>query len=233
MAAVSSVLSADQITSLIQQAGTAFQAPAIALQAQEQPIQAQISALGKVQGALSSLQSAIAGLADVQTLAQRTVTTSPSGIVSATAGNDTPAGNYSLTNIHLAQTESLITSGSASSSASLGSGSITIKVGSGSAATVSIASGQGSLAGIANAIDQANLGVQATVLYDGTSYHLVLTGAATGTANAFTVTGSGSLAGLSYTPATSGTSAFSQSQAAQNAAFSLNGIAISSGTNKI
>src|ERR1700730_10236598 len=164
MAAVTSVLSATQITSLIQQASTAFQAPANALQAQEQPLEAQISALGKVQGALSSLQSAVAGLADVQTLAQRTVTTSPSGVVTATATNAVSAGNYTLSNIRPAQAETLISSGFPSTSAALGSGSIAIKIGSGSATTVTVGSGRSSLSGIADAIDQGKLGGAAKVL---------------------------------------------------------------------
>src|SRR5215470_12676301 len=92
MAVVSSLLSADQITTLIQQASAADQAPANALAAQEKPIQAKISALGKVQGALSSLQSSLADLANVQTLTQRSVTTSPSGAVQATAANSAARG---------------------------------------------------------------------------------------------------------------------------------------------
>jgi flagellar hook-associated protein 2 len=230
MTTVSGVLSSSQITSLIQQASAAYQAPANALQAQEKPIEAQVSALDKVQSALSSLQSAIASLANVQNLAQRTVTTSPSGVVTATVTNATAPGSYSLSNIRLAQAESLYSSGYASTSASLGSGSITIRVGSGSATTIAIASGQSSLADIANAIDAANAGVQATVLYDGTSYHLALSSEAAGTANAFTVTGAGALAGLSYH---AGASGLTETQAAANASFSLNGIAVTSGSNTI
>src|SRR5689334_17012754 len=101
MATVSGVLNADQITSLIQQASTAYQAPANALQAQEKPVAAQISALGKVQGVLSGLQSALAGLANVQTLGQRSVTTSPSDAVTAKVTNDAAAGTYNLSGIHL------------------------------------------------------------------------------------------------------------------------------------
>jgi flagellar hook-associated protein 2 len=230
MVALTGVLSSSQITALIQQASAAYQAPANALLAQEQPIAAKISDLGKVEGALSSLQSAISGLADVQSLDQRTVTTSPSGTVSASVTNDAAPGTYNLSSIHLAQAQNLISSGFASASASLGAGSLTIQVGSGSATTVTIASSQDSLAGIANAIDQANAGVTATVLFDGTSYHLVVTGNATGAANAFTVSGSGGLTGLSYT---SGSSGLTQVAAAANAGFSLNGVAISSGSNTI
>jgi flagellar hook-associated protein 2 len=233
MATVTGVLSSSQITSLIQQASAAYQAPANALRSQEQPIQTKVSDLGKVQGALSSLQSAMSGLADIESLTQRTVTTSPSAAVSATATNAAALGTYSLTNIHLAEAQSLISSGYASASASLGTGSLKIQVGSGPATTVTITSTDDSLSGIANAINQAHAGVEATVLFDGTSYHLVVTGAATGTANAFTLSGSGGLTGLSYAPGSSGSSGLTRTQAAANAGFSLNGVAISSGSNTI
>jgi flagellar hook-associated protein 2 len=235
MSGVTSLLSSSEITSLIQQASTAYQAPATALQAQEQPIQTQISALGKVQSSLSSLQSALSGLTDVQSLAQNSVTTSPSGTVSATVTNDAVPGTYNLSNIELAQAQSLISPGSASASSSLGAGTIAIRVGSGAAVTVNIASGQDNLTGIANAIDQADAGVQATVIYDGSSYHLLLTGQTTGAAGAFTVTGSGGLASFSYSPGSSpgNSSGLTELQAASDASFSLNGIPITSDSNTV
>jgi flagellar hook-associated protein 2 len=230
MAAVGGILSGDQITAFIQQASAAYLAPANALQAQEKPIQAQIAALGKIESAVSGLQSALAGLADIGTLVQRTVTTSPNGIVSASVTNAASAATYDLTGIHLAQAQRLISSGSASASATLGSGSVTIKIGDGPARTIDVADGASSLTGIADAINQAGAGIGASVLYDGASYHLVLTGDATGSANAFTVSGSGGLAGFSYYQGASG---LSQNRAAANAGFSLNGIAITSGSNTI
>ncbi len=230
--AVSAVLSSSQITSLIQQASAAYQAPAATLQVQEKPLQSQISALGQVQGALSSLQSALASLADVQTLTQRSVTASPNGVVEASATNAAAVGKYSLSGIQLAEAENLISSGSASASGTLGAGTIAIKLGDGDAVTIDIASDQSSLTGIAAAISAANVGVQATIVYDGTNYRLVLTGEDTGSANAFTVTGSGALSGLSYYAGASGSS-FSATQTAEDASFSLNGISITSGSNTI
>lgn len=230
--AVSDALSSSQITSLIQQATAADQLPAGVVQAQEKPIEAQVTALTQVQGALSQLQSALGGLANIQTLAQRAVSVSPNGAVTATAGNATQPGTYSLTGIHLAAAESLISSGSASASGSLGAGTLTIQVGTGTAVNVTIAGGSSSLADIAQAIDQADAGVQASVVFDGSNYHLVLTGNGTGTANAFTVSGSGALAGLSYSPVTSG-GGLAVTSAAANAAFSLDGLTITSGSNTI
>src|SRR5579864_1069555 len=231
MATVTNLLSSSQITSLIQQASAAFQLPAATLQTQEAPIKAQISALGKVQSALSGLQQALAGLADVGSLAQRTVSTTPNGVVQANVTNAAAPGTYSLSNIKLAHAETLVSSGSSSSSGSLGSGSIAIKVGGGSTVTVNIASGSSSLSAIAAAIDQANAGVAASVVFDGAAYPLVLTGDATGAANSFTVSGTGGLAGLSYGAGVSG--GLAQTQAATNAGFSLNGLAITSGSNTV
>ncbi len=230
MSGVTSLLSSSEITSLIQQASTAYQAPATALQSQEQPIQTQISALGKVQSTLSSLQSALSSLSDVQSLAQFSVATSPGGAVSASVTNDATPGTYNLSNIQLAQPQSLISSGFTSASSNLGAGSIAIQTGSGPAVTINVPSGQDTLTGIAKAINQADAGVQATVVYDGSSYHLSLTGATTGTAGAFTVTGSGGLTGFSYG---SGSSEMSELQAATDASFSLNGIPITSGSNTV
>jgi flagellar hook-associated protein 2 len=228
--ALTSLLSSTQITSLIQQASAAFQAPAGVLQAQEKPIQAKISALGQVQGALNSLQSALAGLADVQGMAQRTASVSPSGAVTASAGNTTPLGTYALSGIRLAQAESLISSGSASASGTLGSGTLAIKVGNGNTVTVNVPADQSSLNGIADAIDAADAGVQASVLFDGSKYRLVVTADATGTANAFTVTGTGALAGFSFF---TGSSGLGEAQAAADASFSLNGFTVTSGSNTV
>lgn len=230
MATVSGVLSASQITALIQQASTAYQAPATALQAQEQPIKTQISALGQVQSALSGLQSALGQLANVQSLSQRSVTSTPNGTVSATVTNDAAIGTYSISNIQLAHNESLTSSGFASSSAALGAGTLTFQVGSGSAVTVNVPSGQDSLAGVASAINQANAGVEAAVVFDGSTYHLTITGDGTGTANAFTVSGTGGLSSLTYDSLVHN---MTQTQAAANASFALNGIAITSGSNNV
>lgn len=232
MSGITSLLSGSEITSLIQQASAAYQAPATALQSQEQPIQAQISALGKVQGALSSLQSALGGLADVQTLAQRSVTTSPGGIVAASATNAVAPGTYTLQDIALAQAQNLISAGFASAGASLGAGSITIEAGSGSPVTIDIAGGEDNLTGIAQAINEADTGVAAAVVYDGSAYRLALSAQNTGSAGAFTVSGTGGEAGFSYNP-DDPSSGLTATQAATNASFSLNGIPITSGSNTI
>jgi flagellar hook-associated protein 2 len=138
--------------------------------------------------------------------------------------------SYNISDIHLATAETLLATGFSSASGSLGSGSVTFQVGSGTAATLQIASGQDNLADIAAAINQADLGVSAAVIFNGSSYSLTLTGGATGTVNSFTVSGSGGLTGLTYTADTQN---LTEKVAAQNASFSLNGISIASGSNTV
>jgi flagellar hook-associated protein 2 len=228
----SGVLSSSDIQTLIQQATTAYNAPVTDLQNQETPIDTQISDLGKVQSALSSLQSSLTGLADLQTLSQNTVSTSPSGTVSATATNAAATGTYSLTNIQLAEAQSLVSSGYSSDSSSLGAGSITITVGSSSPVTVNIASGQDTLKGIADAINEADAGVAAAVIYNGSDYQLSLTAQNTGTAGAFSVSGTGGEAGFNYTSG-GANNGLTVAEVAQNASFSVNGVPITSSSNTI
>jgi flagellar hook-associated protein 2 len=232
MTTLPGVLSSDQITSLISQASTAYALPATALQAQEKPIETQISALGQVQSALSGLQSSLASLADIPSLAQNSVTVSPAGGVTATATNAAAAGTYVLSNIQLATSETLLSSSYSSASSGVGTGTLAFQVGSGSTVTVNISSNQDSLSGIAAAINQAGVGVQANVLFDGTSYHLELTSTGAGGGNSFTVSGSGELTALSYSSGASGTG-LTQIQEAADAHFSLNGATITSGSNTI
>jgi len=230
MTTLSGVLSSSQITSLIQQASAAFQEPAALIQNQEKPVEAQISALGQVQSSLSSLQSAMAQLADLSSTPPLTVTATPNGTITGTADSTATAGTYSLSSIVLAHQENLISSQFTSESSSLGSGTISIKVGTGSPVVVNVPTGQDTLAGVAAAINAANAGVSAAVVFDGTGYELTLTGNKTGSANGFTVTGTGGLTNLSYHGSGS---PMTETQAASNASFTLNGIAVSSGSNAI
>src|SRR5215469_2436957 len=230
MTTLSGVLRSSQITSLIQQANAAYQEPATLIQNQEKPVEAQISALGQVQSSLSSLQSAMAQLANLSSTPPLTVTATPNGTVSGTATSKATVGTYSLSSIVLAHTENLISARYSSESSSLGSGTVSIKVGTGSAVVINVPTGQDTLAGVAAAINAQNTGVSAAVVFDGTGYELTLTGNSTGSANNFTVTGTGGLTGLSYHGSGS---PMTETQAATNSSFTLNGIAVSSGSNTI
>lgn len=230
MTTVTSALDSSSIQSLIQQATASYQLPAATLQQQEQPVQAKISALGQIQSSLSSLQSGLAQLNQLTALPPVTANSSNNGVATASASATVSPGSYALTNVVLAQVQTVISSDYASASDPLGAGALTLQTGSASPMTINIPSGTDTLSGIAAAVNAANAGVTASVVYDGTGYRLTLTGTQTGAANAFTVSGTGGLAGLSYGV---GTDTMTQTQAASDASFSLNGIAITSASNQV
>ncbi len=232
---LSGLVSGVNINQLISTISAAYQQPITLLQSQGQSYQTTLSAWGQMQGSLSSLQSALAGLQNVGSLNNRSVTLSNSSAASATVQANAPLGSYSLSNIVLAQAQSVYSQDfSSASNTAVGTGTLQIQVGSGTVANVTIDSSNNTLNGIAAAINSANAGVDAAVIYDGAGYRLTLTGANTGSGSAFTVSTSGatgSLSSLSYSSGTS--SGMTLSQAAQNASFTVNGLNISSATNSV
>ncbi len=232
---ISGLVSGINVQSLITSLSAAYQQPITLLQNQQQSYQSTLSAWGSVQSSLSSLQSTVAGLQNVTRLNNRTINLSNSSAVSGTASANAPLGTYSLSNIVLAQTQSVYSGDfTSASNTAVGTGTLQIQVGSGTAANITIDSSNNSLNGIAAAINQSNSGVNAAVIYDGTGYRLTLTGNNTGAANAFTVStsgASGSLAALSYSAGTSG--GMTESQTARNASVSINGLAVTSATNTV
>lgn len=232
---LSGLVSGIDVQSLISNLSAAYQQPITLLQNQEQSYQTSLSAWGTLQSSLSSLQSALGALQNLGSSNNRSVSLSNSGVATASVTNGAQLGSYSLSNIVLAQSQSIYSSSFASASnTAVGTGTLQIQVGSGAVSNIVIDSGNDTLNGIAGAINQANLGVNAAVINDGSGYRLTLTGTGTGVNNAFTVAvsgASGSLAELSYSPGASG--GMTLSQAAQNASLSINGLAVTSSSNTV
>ncbi len=224
------------VPSLITSLSAAYQVPVTQLQNSVQSDQATLSAWGTLQGAVSSLQSTVSALQQISSLNNRTANLSNSAAVSASVSADAPLGTYSLSNIVLAQAQSLYSQDFASAAnTTVGNGSLQIQVGSGAVTTVTIDSSNNTLNGIASAINSAGAGVNAAVVYDGTGYRLTVTSNDTGAANAFTISasGTGSLSGLSYSAATSASSGMTLSQSALNAAVTINGLPVTSASDTV
>lgn len=106
--------------------------------------------------------------------------------------------------------------------------------------TVVISSANSSLTGVRDAINAGKIGVTASIVGSGTSYKLVITSDATGAENSVQIsvtddgdgnnTNTSGLSRLSFN-ATVGTSNVYQTQAASDAAFTVNGLALTSDTN--
>jgi flagellar hook-associated protein 2 len=203
---------------------------------QQNSLDSQVSAYGTFASALDTLQSTFAALETPDQLAGFDAVVADNKTASATTTSDAVAGQYSLQVNNLATAASLTSNPVASSSTAVGTGTLTISVG-GASTNISIDSTDNTLAGIASAINSApsNPGVTASVITTTDGARLVLTGSATGAANAIKVTqagGDGGLSSLVYDPA-SGVKNLTQSQAAQDASFSINGFAGTSASNVV
>ena len=247
------------LSALLTQLQTAESQPLAALKTQANSYTAKLSAYGQIQSALEAFQAAAQKLSDPALFKNVTGTPTVSGILSATSTDPGSAGNYSINVTQLAQPQSLIAKGQASSTSAIGSGTVTIDFGTISGGTydsvtgsyggaafapdgtrtaksITIDSSNNTLAGIRDAINGADLGVAASIVNDGsgTPYRLVLLSKQTGEASSMRISISGDAALqelLGNDPA--GTQNLQQTQAAQNAKLNVNGIAITSQTNTV
>lgn len=223
-------------------------------------LQAKLSAMGTLKSALDTFKTAAKGLSDISKFQALSTTVGDPAVATATAGSSAAAGKYSLEVSALAQAQKLASAGQASATAQLGGGTISFDLGtisggsfdsatgkyagatftsSGSGVkTVTIDPNNSSLAGIRDAINKAGIGVTASLVNDGSAapYRLVLTETATGKASSMKigVDGDAGLANLlNHDPAAADGQAMTETVKAQNAEFKLDGLAISSATNKV
>jgi flagellar hook-associated protein 2 len=193
---------------------------------QQSTLDAQVSGYGTFTSALDTLQQAVQAIENPSQLAAFSAAVADKNIASATTSSDAVAGQYSLQVNNLA-TASTLTSAPLSSSGAIGTGTLDISVGSNSA-SINIDTTDNTLAGIAAAINSAsnNPGVTASIITTTAGSRLVLSGTSTGAANAITVTASGGDGGLASLNLT-------QTQAAQDASYSINGFAATSANNVV
>jgi flagellar hook-associated protein 2 len=213
------------ISAIVSSLTTAFGAAQTSQLTNEQTtLDSEVSAYGTFTAALDTLQAALPALEDPSQLAGFSATVADNTIASATTSTDAVAGTYSLQVNNLA-TVATATSAPLSSSAAVGTGTLTIAVG-GSSTAITIDSTNNTLAGIAAAINSApNVGVSASVIATTGGSRLVLTGTNTGAANQITVTPSGGDGGLASLALTT--------VPAQDASYTINGFAASSGSNVV
>lgn len=217
------------------------------MQAQQKTYQDKISAFNQVQGALGSFQAAVVALE--ATASYNTVSTTSSDATAATVSTSASMGvsdaTYALNVTQLAQGQRLVTtSGWSTTSSVIGGGTLTFNFGTTSGttftpdgtrtpATVTIPANS-TLQGIADAVNNANIGVQASIINDGINGNrLVYTTTGSGAKNSLKVTAAGdggSLATFTNDPA--GTT-MTQLQTAQDAIFTLNGLTIQKSSNTV
>ena len=196
--------------------------------------ESQISAFGQIKGAISTLQSALEALKNTDTFGAVKASVAPNADFTASAKAGAAIGNYDIAVQQLAKQQRVATSATTQFDPS-GGGTLDITVG-GNTVSLNVAAGT-TLQQLRDQINQANAGITAAIINNGSVNQLVLSSKETGAANAFTLSGTGALASLTFndpnTLPTSSSSALYRIQSAQDAQLTVNGVAITRSSNTI
>jgi len=190
------------INSLVTQLITAEGQPAFnAITRQENTANTRLSGLGTLKSALSDFQTVVSKLKDGSLFKAHTATSSDESILKVTAGTGSVAGAHTIEVTQLAKAQQSITAAEfANASEVVGSGDLTFTTSSGSF-SVTVDATNNSLSKLRDAINGASgntsvtasiINVDSTVTPGTTISKLVLTAKNSGSANAFTVTGTDS-----------------------------------------
>ncbi len=221
-AALGASSSGIDVTSAVDSAVTAAEAPEDAWESQEATVQSQISALDSLQTDATNLDNDIQALNSITgPLSSRTVSSSNSNVVTASAANGSTVGNHIVEVNSLATTASWTSGTFASSTTDLPAGSFTITDSSGNSTTITT-DGSETLTDVANQINNDNLGVTASVITDASGARLAIVANDSGSAANFTVDDSGST-GFGFTQAVTGA----------DASLTVDGINITSASNTV
>jgi flagellar hook-associated protein 2 len=151
-----------------------------------------ISTLKALQAKILALKTKAVQLTRQRNFEVGRVTVSDETAISASALGRVTPGSYNLRVLSLARNHQIASQGISSDSlASFGTGTITIAVGSASPKTITIDSTNNSLVGIKQAINEADAGVTATIINDGSranAYRLVVAADDSGVANSIEIT---------------------------------------------
>ncbi len=241
------------VNSIVSQLMKVESQPLTDLAAKEAQQQTRLTAFGTLKGALSSFQGSLTALSDPTKFNAITANLADTSLASASATSSAVTGSHSLEIQTLAQSQKLKSANFATTSSTVGSGTLTIQFGTYNGGTftlnpdkaaqsITITPGNSSLSGIRDAINQANAGISASIVNDGTGNRLVISSQDTGLSNALKITATdddgndtdnAGLSQLVYDASTGGTTNLTQTMAASNATFVIDGISISKASNNI
>lgn len=217
------------------------------LQSKATSFQTKLSVYGTIKSQVAALGDAANKLAQPSGWNAVTASSSNPSAVSVTASAGAPTTAITMEVSQLAKAQSTASS-ALTAGAAVGSGTMTIEIGnwstgsfvagSGTPVGITIEAGSDTLAEIAAKINEAEGGVSATVLKDASGERLLLRSKATGEENGFRITvadddgGNTDGIGLSRLAYASGlTNGTTETQSAENALATVNGLAIVSSSN--
>lgn len=244
------------INGLVSQIIAAERAPVSSrLDRREGQLQARLSAFGTLKSSISSFQTSLASLQTVSTFQNKSVSSGDTDVLTASVSSAVAAGTYDISITQRAESHKLSTDPTkvahqfTNIGDSVGTGTLTFKFGTTTTgpygftqdadkATQTVTITDGSLAGIRDAVNDAGIGVTASVIFDGSYQRLVFT-ANTGEKNSVEITvddddlDDTDDSGLSILAYETNAQNLAQNEAAQDASFSLSGVSISSESNTV
>ncbi|HET7772618.1 MAG TPA: flagellar filament capping protein FliD [Burkholderiaceae bacterium] len=238
------------VAGIVEQLMTIERRPLQSMQKEQRDLNTKISALGSIQSQLSALRDAARKLSTPSALELYKVDAGDGKVATASTTGSVAAGSYALTVASLASNHALVTARQATG-ATLGTGSLTIELGSmatgsfvptGSSTTINISGG--TLAEIRDAINGSNAGVTASIIRDGDGQRLSLSSKTSGAAGMMRIsvtdsdgnnTDSSGLSALAFNPgaAVGAGRNLTQTQAAADASYTLNGVPLTAASNTI
>lgn len=226
------------------------------LNRQEARYNQKFSALGSLKSVLGGFKSSFSALHSLSNFNGRVATSGDVTVFTASAGSTAVPNNYSLTVSQLATSHALASAGFADSDeTAIGTGTLTIRRGTtdyvlgtdtyngfvlnpdSTVANITIDSSNNTLEGIMGAINEADIGVNAAIVNDGSGYRLLLSSTETGEVNSLELSvtdGDGNNTnnlGLSRLAFNASATHMVQTAAAADAEFTINGLAVSSASN--
>jgi len=222
------------VNSIISQLMALEQQPLKVLATKEAGFQAKISSFGMIKSTLANLQTAAKTLTTVGTFTGMSASVSDTSVLTATAGSTAAAGSYNLSVTQLAKFHAVRSDTDyAATTDTFTTGTLSIKIGDGAAKDITIDSSNNTLAGIRQAINDADAGVTAIIINDGSTNRLVLTSKTSGSAGAISVTVADDASGGTHALSGIASANLVQTQAADNARLTINGIDITRSSNTI
>lgn len=218
------------------------------LDSRQQKLESQISGLGMLRSAMGELESSLAVLGDKDTFNAKQVAIPDTSLIAVSKLEaDAVPGNYRLEVEQVAQSQSLSSGTYASMDSAVGEGSLTLQFGDWDAtqtgftvdpdaagATIEIDASNNSLSGLRDAINDADTGVQASIVGTEGNYQLLLT-SPTGATKELQIT-------AAETAGQEGLASFNFNETAQNltqqqegldAIMKVNGLQVTRSTNTI
>jgi flagellar hook-associated protein 2 len=210
------------VNSLVSQLSYVARAPERVWQANQQGLQIQINALTDINTSLADLLTKMNSLKDISGGLGAVVTSSSNtSLVMATGTAGATIGTHVVVVNSLATTSSYYTAPVASGDATLTNGSFTLQVGADAPQTITIDGTNNTLNKLAASINEAALGVTASVTTDVSGSRLTLVANSSGAAKDINITGDSS--GLGFTKAAAGT----------DATLTVDGVPVTSASNTV